>query len=370
MKILHVINNLGSGGAEKLIEETLPLLNRVDGIEVDLLLLTDANSVFQKSLEDKGVKVEVISLKNIYSPLNILKLKQYIDKGNYNIVHSHLFPSQYWVGMSKKLLKSRNIKFITTEHSNYNRRRGKFYFRLIDSYVYSKYDAIICITDLVRNNLVNWIKPNKKDLKKFIVINNGINLDKYHKSIPYKKANIHPLFNEKTKLICMVGRFSEAKDHPTLIRAMTYLKEDIHLLLLGEGPLKDYNINIAKELQVSNRVHFLGFREDIDRILKTSDIIVLSSHWEGLSIASIEGMASGKPFIASRVPGLEEIVGGYGLLFNEGDSKELSKLINKLLDDYEFYKYISNKCSIRADDFNINIMIESMILIYRMLNEN
>lgn len=367
MKVLHVINNLGSGGAEKLIEETIPLLNQVKGIKVDVLLLTDKNNVFQKSLEQRNVSVDIIGLKNIYNPLNILRLKKYIDKGGYNIVHSHLFPSQYWVGITKQLIKYQSIKFVTTEHSNNNKRRDKPYFRPIDKYIYSKYDTIICITDKVRSNLIEWIKPNQKESNKFIVINNGVNIKKYSEAIPYKKSEICDIFTEQTKLICMVGRFSEAKDHPTLIRTMDYLPNNIHLLLVGEGPLKHEYENLSKEIKVSDRIHFLGFRDDIDRILKTSDVIVLSSHWEGLSLASIEAMASGKPFVASRVPGLEEIVDGYGLLFTEGDSEELSKIIYKLLNDDDFYKRVSNNCSIRANDFSIDVMVDSMISTYKRL---
>jgi len=367
LKVLHVINNLGAGGAEKLIEETLPLLNKVKGIQAEVLLLTDENNVFQKNLEENGVKVEVIPLKNIYNPLNILQLRKYIDKGNYNIVHSHLFPSQYWVGITKVLLKSKSIKFVTTEHSNHNRRRDKSYFRLIDKYIYSKYDVIICITDKVRSNLIKWIRPSQKEIDKFIVINNGVNINKYREAIPYNKSEICDTFNEQTKLICMVGRFSEAKDHPTLIKAMSYVSNNIHLLLVGEGPLKEQNEIIASKIGVSDNVHFLGFRDDVDRILKTADIIVLSSHWEGLSLASIEAMASGKPFVASRVQGLEEVVDGFGLLFDEGDSEELGKIINKLLNDDELYKQVSKSCSIRANDFSVDAMIESMVSIYNML---
>lgn len=364
MKVLHVINNLGSGGAEKLIEETLPLLNKVKGIQAEVLLLTDENNVFQKNLEENGVKVEVISLRSIYNPLNIFKLKKHIDKGKYNIVHSHLFPSQYWVGIAKSVLKNKNIKFFTTEHSNHNRRRDKSFFRPIDRFIYSRYDTIICITDKVRSNLIKWLKPKKRELDKFVVINNGVDIKKYRKGIPYKKSEIKDNFTEQTKLICMVGRFSEAKDHSTLIKAMRYLPNDLHLLLIGEGPLKQQNEDFAKEIGVNNRVHFLGFRDDIDRLLKTSDIIVLSSHWEGLSLASIEAMASGKPFIASRVPGLEEIVCGYGLLFEEGDYEEFAEVILKLLNNNDFYNEVKNNCLKRAKDYTIESMLERTINVY------
>ena len=111
----------------------------------------------------------------------------------------------------------------------------------------------------------------------------------------------------------MVARFSEQKDQPTLIKAIKELPENVHLLLIGEGTLKQKNENLAKEIGVSDKVHFLGFRNDVERILKTVDIVVLSSNWEGFGLAAAEGMAAGKPVIASKVEGLREIVDGYGL---------------------------------------------------------
>lgn len=238
LKILHIINNLGSGGAEKLIEESLPILNNFQGIKADVLLLTDDKNVFDKTLKLKGIKVDVIKFHSIYNPLNILEIKKYIKKNNYDIVHAHLFPTQYWVAIASKLMFRNRPKFITTEHSTHNRRRDKFYFRFIDKYIYSSYDLIISISQKTQENLVYWLRPKANQLKKFIVIENGINIDKFRNAIPYKKEELNPSFTEETKLICMVGRFSEQKDQATLIKAMKYLPEDIHLLLVGEGPLR------------------------------------------------------------------------------------------------------------------------------------
>ena len=367
MKILHIINNLGSGGAEKLIGEAVPLMNRITGVKVEVLLLTDEKNVFDKKLKKNAVKVDVVPLKKIYSPMNIFYIRKYIVRGNYDIVHVHLFPAQYWVAFAKILLKSKKIKFVTTEHSSFNRRREKFYFRYLDKYIYSKYDCIISISDKARLNLINWIKPKAKELDKFVVINNGVDVDKYKQAIPYEKSIIHLSFNSKTKLICMVGRFSEAKDQGTLIKTIKKLPENVHLLLVGEGPLKQQNEELAKKIGIAHRVHFLGFRNDVARILKTSDIVVLSSKWEGLSLSSIEGMASGKPFVASRVEGLKEIVGGYGLLFEQGNSEELSNIILELLDEHNFYKEISSKCLKRAEEFRIDNMIKSTLSKYKAL---
>lgn len=367
IKILHVINNLGSGGAEKLLEELLPLINENESIDADVLILTDKNNVFYDSLISKEVNVKILKYRNIYDLRNIFEIKKSIIDGYYDIVHSHTFPTQYWVALSKLFIYNEKIKFITTEHSTHNRRRDKFYFRPIDRFIYFQYDSIISITEKTRDNLIDWIDPKRKKIDKHIIIENGVNIQKIKEALPYKKSELIEGISEDIKLVCMVGRFSEAKDQPTLIRAISKLPEEIHLALVGEGPLMLNNEKLADELGIANRVHFLGFRKDIPKILKTVDVVVLSSHWEGLSLASIEGLASEKPFIASKVPGLEEIVEGYGILFEEGNDDKLYEIIRLLMNDKNTYDQIIKRCIERSQKYEIRNTVNNLLELYKKI---
>lgn len=367
MKVLHVINNLGSGGAEKLIEEFLPLMNNFEGVKADVLLLTDKNNVFDKHLKKCGVKVDVIPIRNLYSLANVYYIRKYIVEGDYDIVHAHLFPAFYWVSIASKLIAKNKPKFVMTEHSTHNKRREKKYLRCVEKIMYSSYDKIISISQSVQDNLIRWLKPKPEDIKKFIVIQNGINIEKFMEAKPYNKAEINSKFTQDTKLICMVGRFSEQKDQTTLIKAMEKLPSDVHLLLVGEGPLKEKNQNLAKEIGVEDRVHFLGFRNDVPRILRTVDIVVLSSHWEGFGLAAVEGMAAGKPVVASDVPGLRDIVQGAGMLFSKNDDQDFATKINKLLTKSSIYDEITKKCISKVKFFSIEKMVESYVSLYKEL---
>lgn len=361
MKVLHLINNLGSGGAEKLLEDLIPLMNKMENVEADILLLTDKNNVFYDSLISKGVKVDVIKYRNMYDPRNIFEIKKYIINGGYEMVCSHIFPTQYWVALSRLFLGNKRVKFITTEHSTHNRRREKFYFKFIDKFIYSQYDLIISITQKTRDNLINWIDPKHKKLDKHIVIENGVDIKKIKQALPYKKSELIEGINENTKLVCMVARFSRAKDQPTLIRAISKLPENIHLVLVGEGPLISNNKKLANELGISDRVHFLGFRKDIPRILNTVDIIVLSSHWEGFGLAAVEGMAAGKPVLVSDVEGLVEVVKGAGILFEKGNEMELRKKILHILENQELHEEISLRCLERSKNYDIGKIVNKYI---------
>lgn len=113
-------------------------------------------------------------------------------------------------------------------------------------------------------------------------------------------------------------------------------------------------------------IKFLGVRSDIPEILNTADIVVMSSHYEGLSLSSVEGMSVGKPFIASDVDGLHEVVNGYGILVPHQDTKALADEISHLATDTH-YQQVANKCWQRALMYDIKTMVEGYEGVYKGL---
>ena len=105
-------------------------------------------------------------------------------------------------------------------------------------------------------------------------------------------------------------------------------------------------------------------RTDVARLLHTADIVVMSSHYEGLSLSNIEGMSVDKPFIASDVDGLHEITEGFGILFPHEDPDALSKIIERLSTDKEYYNKIATSCYNRAQQFDIAKMVERYEKVY------
>lgn len=364
MRVLHIIDNLAAGGGQKLIDELVPLMHKHENIHVNVLILTDKGNVFDEKLKENGIKVDVIPFRNIKSLKNITHIKKYIIKGKYDIVHSHLFPCNYWTSIASKLIFKNKPKFITTEHSTHNKRRDKFYFRPIERFIYSSYDVIISISESTQQNLMNWVKL--KDEEKFVVIENGINLEDFINAVPYKKSDLDVRFSDSTRLLCMVGSFSKQKDQATIIRAMKNVPKDVSLLLVGEGPTKEENEKLTKELKVDDRVKFLGIRKDVPRILKTADIVIVSSKWEGFGLVAAEGMASGKPVIASDVPGLAEVVRDAGLLFEKGNEKVLYDSIADLINNKKKYEKVRKECLDKSSKYDIKRMLSEYVDIYNL----
>jgi glycosyltransferase involved in cell wall biosynthesis len=108
-------------------------------------------------------------------------------------------------------------------------------------------------------------------------------------------------------------------------------------------------------------------RDDVYSILKASDIVVMASHFEGFGLAAVEGMAAGKPIVASNVDGLRDVVANAGILFRPKDEVELASCLLKLKKDKNYYYMIADKCKQRSLYFSSEKMSESYLQLYNKL---
>lgn len=350
MKILHVITSLRTGGAEKLMVDLLPKLKAM-GHDVDLCVFDGVRTPFYEEIERRGIKVIPLG-HSVYSPVFIFKLSRLMR--DYDVVHSHNTACQYYVAMASVVNRCR---IFTTEHNTTNRRRRDAW-RFLDRWMYGRYEKIVCITELTMSNLLVHIGEDFSS--KCVVIYNGIDLSAYRK----EKKVMRKVGGDK--IIIMVSAFRKQKDQKTLIRAMELLPDDYTLLLVGGGEkyLIDDCKDLARFLGVKKRVKFLGVRTDVASLLREADVVVLSSHYEGLSLSSLEGMASGRPFVASDVPGLRDVVGNYGVLFPHEDYHALAHEIMRLCDDSEYREMICLRCYERAMKFDISLMASEYLNLY------
>lgn len=323
MKILHVINSLRCGGAERLLTWLLPAMKR-EGVESVVFVLSRKDTFFLSDLEKAGITVKFSSIRSLYSLLQIRAVRKEILENKYDLVHVHLFPAQLWSSIA---ISGTKIPLVTTEHSTSNRRRNKRIFRLVDSCMYSRMEKVICISNATRENLCNWVP---KICSKTTVIYNGIEIRKFSEAIPYEKDQLGLGLVKSDKIILMVSRFSPQKDQDTVVRAISLLPDQFHVLFVGDGERKEIVESLVDSLNLSDRVHFLGNRSDVPRIMKTADVLVQSSHWEGFGLTVVEAMASGLPAIGTNIPGLREVLFNRTRMFDVGDSRKLAHIIREI----------------------------------------
>ena len=357
MKVLQLINSLGAGGAEKLLVDAAITYSNL-GIQVDVLVLSNIDSPFISKLR-KHPSINLLWLSNagnVYNPMLSIKLRKYLAK--YDVVHVHLFPCLYWAGIASMFTK--NCRLIYTEHNTTNRRRNSKIFKILDRIIYKRYDKIVTISNSVDLNLKKHLGTSFKNISK---IYNGIDLKEVNESKPYQKEELG--LKDTDVALMQVSSFTPQKNQNFLIEALVHLPKNFVLILVGDGVLRKESEDLAKKLKVESRVHFLGIRKDVPRLLKSVDLVALSSHFEGLSLSSVEGLASGKPFLASDVPGLTEVIKDAGILFNNENMESLVNEVKELIRNKNYYDTVALKCQERAKKYDILTMCRQYQQLYQ-----
>ncbi len=358
MKVLHIISSLETGGAQKLVGDLLPIMNKFPKIEASVAVFHLTNSHIESSLKLNGVNI--INLDCIAkSPKAIFKLIHIIKK--YDIIHAHLFPINYLVAIANIFTRK---PIIFTEHSTHNRRRNYPILRPIEKLIYSAYSKIGCISNATANSLSNWI-GEKIALHRIEIIENGIDLKIFQEE---PKQTSEKVFGRFGIPLIMVSRFTESKDHPTVLHALKFInRKDVFVVFVGNGERRNEIENLALSLGLKEQVLFLGNRNDIPTLIKASKIGIQSSNWEGFGLTAIEMMAGGIPVIASDVDGLKQIVEGAGITFKKGDDKALASAINKLIEFPAFSENIINQEKHRIERYCISETATKYIHTYTIL---
>lgn len=366
MKIVHIIDDMNMGGANALLVAMAPVQEQA-GNEVQVLQLVKAeNTTLTQKLREAGIRVSFLKeAGSMYSPFLIFKLIPFLKR--FDIIHVHLFPALYWVGFAN-LLMGRKAKVVYTEHSTKNKRRSNPILRRVDNFVYKHcYNKIIACADKALETF-QQVYPNVKNV---CAVNNGVDTKKYWEAEPYTKQELLGISADKF-VVTMVARFMTMKRQDTIVDAISKLPSKFHACFVGSEPTDEGLLKVrkqAEELGVADRVHFLYIRPDVPRILKASDVVIMASDYEGLSLSSIEGMAAGKPFVATNVNGLREVVSGAGELFENKNSDQLAEILAKLESNRDYYSNMVERSRMRASEYDIHRMVDQYLEEYQHILE-
>lgn len=358
MKILQVINRLNrGGGAEKLALDLTLALKKYRQNEVSMLnLCTPKDNDFVELLLSNNIPVYTVS-NRLRSITTLFKFFGFIRHHQFKAINVHLFPSLYFVGLAK-MLGFIKCPIFYTEHSTKNRRRNSAIMRYADKIIYKQYSKIIAISDQVAENLKNHLGSDN-----IVIINNGIDIEAINTC---QALDLHKEFctDDSVRFVVMVARFMPGKDYATLYRSLLRLPESVHVVCVGDGALFDDAKQMVSKLSLNDRVHFTGLRTDVISIIKGADIAVLSTEHEGFSISMLEAMACGKPFVASAVEGVKDLVDGVAELFEYQNETQLSDIIIKLLDNESYRNIVIERCSSFAANYDIKKIADKYQNIY------
>lgn len=290
MRVHHIINSysLQGGGAERLVRG-LHLGLRERGVDSRLLGI-------ERHADNELEAARTLGLKSTRSIAAIRGIKKYLESECRvgDVVHAHLFPTNFYCSLLRKHVKG---GVLTTEHSTSNGRRDRWWGRMLDSQIYSKYDRIACISEGTKSSLNTWLPGCRK---KTSVITNGV---------PISFTECYQRTEKDRSLVVSIGNLREAKNYENAIRAVASITAlDFEYWIAGEGELRGALESLIARLDLGDRVKLLGRVDDVAGLLKRADVFFMPSKWEGFGMAAVEAMNAGLPLVASDVQGLKEVV--------------------------------------------------------------
>jgi len=244
--------------------------------------------------------------------------------------------------------------------------------------------AIVTLSEGLKHELSHTFKLAPKD--KFKVIPLGRNLDSFFQNGTHRDKLKHELeIPVGSILLGIVGRLVPIKNHRLLLESVSKLPLHLpwHLAIVGEGEELQQLKNLTKELGLEKRVHFLGWRTDLDYLYAGLDIFVLSSNNEGTPLSIIESFASGVPVVATNVGGVKDMFThekrldstkeiacfSEGLLVPPQNSSALTNALLLFIEDKQMREQAGLKARLRASDFTEENLTSRIASLYRELLE-
>jgi len=368
MKVVHVIERCHPGGAEIFVRDLLEQLNKLD-LETELWVFyraevlagndqkfKTAEKEYVEMVEAKGTKVYFVDKRPGKGYLKTWRtIRKLYKKSKPDIVHTHLEQTSFNTSMA---LLGSGAKVVQTVHNTVLHKPilMKCFFKYVNK-------KLISISKNCHSMLLNLGLKNKVEL-----ITNGINIEKF---------KFDRVVAPEVKQILAVGRLVEQKNHAMLIKAFSQVVKRLEennipipkLLIAGEGELRPMLTGLVKELGLENYVSLPGNCPNIPELLKESDIYVMSSNYEGMSISLIEAVASAIPIICTNVGGSEDalIHNITGTIVEVGNQDAFADALYSLISDYSLRRKYSENCYKNADKFSLLKCAEKYKELYESL---
>jgi len=333
IKVLYLINALHVGGAERVIARTVTGLdkNRYETIVCCLWM----GGAAADEIEKAGVRVINLDAKNKLDFGILFRLYRLLKEHKIHIIHSFLFHANMLGRIVGRLagvpiiLSSERTMGMESKHR-----------LLLNRITASLADKIVTVSEAVREFAIAKIGITPDRL---VTIHNGVDLSEFLQS-----PNSERIEEAKRELgiapshvvVGTAGHLEEEKGCEYLLQAAAQVSAQdgkVTFLLVGDGSQRAKLEHLAEDLGISSNVIFMGYRNDVPKILSVMDVFVLPSLYEGLPNALLEAMAACRPVVATQVGGIAEVVadGETGILVPPRDPGALAGAICVLLEDRE-----------------------------------
>ena len=365
-KVMWVIKGLGAGGAERLLVDALPYIDR-STFEYEVAYLLPGKNDFVPDLKAGGIPTHCLDVQRSWDPRAITRLAGLVRERDISLVHAHLPFAGLVARLAVKLARVRGLVY--TEHnvlSCYNPA-----IHLMDRLTYRMDDATIAVSDGVAKSAAAWPLARPSRLS---TISNGIGVEILQREGPtqveVKESLGIPAGN---MVVGNVAHIRPEKGHEYLLEAIRQVKDrvpNVTCVVIGRekesGDLARLERK-AGDLGVRDNFIFTGFRTDARDLIRGFDVFVLSSLHEGLPIALLEAMAVGKTPVVTGVGGVPEVVsdGVEGYVVQPRNPAALADRIVKVLQDDSLRARMSRASAETVDErFGMKRMVREVEQIY------
>ena len=367
-KIL-IVNPSGSLGGGNTVSNNLAIGLDKNIFEV-FTFFPEKSSAISTLKETREINILIPPKSNLYSILFFLY--SFLKENKIDIVHAQGTRAAFWTRLALIFLK-RKPKVIYTLHGFHIIRR-KFFLKwlliFLERFLNLYTNILVCVSEGDKKLVLKYRTIPKN---RIVLIKNGIDVEKFQVESELIETTKKELELENNFILTTIGRLHPPKDFPTILRALKLIipqMQNVRLLIVGNGPLREVLEKETQDLSLNEYVKFLGWREDVPSLINLSDIIILSTRWEGLPLAPLEAGASKKPIIASDVEGVREAVidGKTGYLFSPGSEKDLAEKILELTKSKELSERMGeNGLEFVSKNFSKERMIKEYQKLYQLI---
>jgi glycosyltransferase involved in cell wall biosynthesis len=362
LRVAHVIETLGVGGAERLVAEVVRRLDR-QRFHSRVFPLDEPLDL-QGEIEAEGTVVDPVLAPPRRRPLACLRrLARKLRRFGPGLVHTHLYYGNVMGRIASRLAGGAPV--VTTLHNpDYTfEARPTMLFRgrkLVDRVTGSRNAAIVAVSRAVAEDFhrhMGW--------ENIRVVPNGVDLQAFAPGGDDRAMAEWPSAGQR---LLSVGRLHPQKGHRVLLDAMAGARQagaQLSLLVAGEGAERAALEAQASALGLQGHVRLAG-RRDVRPLLAAADVFVFPSLYEAVGIALLEAMACARPVVASRTGGIPDVVedGVSGMLITPGDALGLAGALAALERDPELRRTLGKAARARAEAFDIRTTVHSLEVLY------
>ncbi len=368
VRVLHIINSLGMGGAQT---QCLELINRMPpGFAIDLLVLANDSDFSRGRLGRDDVPVVFLAERGAFDGTVVEAIAEHCRRGRYDVVHTWL-PVANMVGAAGARLAgvSRIVTSIRSLNPGHYPQWCQWWYRLGDV-LSSRIADVVTVNarPLVRDHAA-WALMNPRRIE---VVHNGLEPSALDIDVPAARTWLRELLAvaDGVPLIGCIGRLSIEKDQATFVRALGHLRETgqpFHAVLVGDGASELDLRALAAELRLGDCVTFLGARADARRILAGLDLLALTSQIEGFPNVLLEAGFLGVPIVSTDAGGVMDVVGEAEGICQRGNAFGVAGALAAALREPGRTAARAQRQAARCRElFTADTMVERWISLYRL----